>query len=215
MIKTSDLKKVYSDGETKINIQDIEFEKGKSYCILGPSGCGKSTLLNIIAGVVKPTTGDVHIQLSDSTIQLSNMSQGQLDKFRSNHVGYISQDFSLLDSFTIMDNMKLASKVGTVVNSPETAIEWVGLARKAKSKVKDLSGGEKQRVSIARALIRNPEIMLCDEPTASLNTKLAHEIIELLVSSHKQSGNTLIVVTHDDRLVSYFDHTVRFDSLLK
>lgn len=215
MIKTSNLEKAYPGGETTISLQDLEFEKGKSYCILGPSGCGKSTFLNMLAGVIKPSSGSIDISLAKGDVNLSEMTQNKLDKFRADNVGYISQDFSLLDEFTVKDNLKIACKVGDVVNSIDAVLKWVGLTSKSKSKVKNLSGGEKQRVSIARALIRNPEIMLCDEPTASLNTKLAYDIIDLLVVLHKETNNTLIVVTHDDRLSDRFDTTIKFESILK
>lgn len=214
MIKISKLGKTYSEDNTVISLRDFEFEEGKSYCILGPSGCGKSTLLNMIAGLTKPTNGEVEINTKEGKVNLISLSQSNLDKFRSSNIGYMSQNFSLIDSFTVKDNLDIASEVGVVINNIPTVASWVGLENKLKSKVKNLSGGERQRVSIARSLIKNPPIMLCDEPTASLNTKLAHKIIELIVELHKKNNNTLIVVTHDQGLTDYFDHVVKFEDLL-
>lgn len=209
MISIKELKKVY-DNETIIALKDFQFDLGKSYCILGPSGSGKSTLLNMIAGIVKPTKGEIDV----NGINISSLSQQELDKYRYQMIGYISQDFKLFDDFSVMDNLELVGVGGKFTFPPREVLEWVGLGHKLKSKVKTLSGGEKQRVAIARALLKSPKVMLCDEPTGSLNTTKSVEIIELLVMLHKKHNNTLITVTHDDRMVKYFDEVVRFDELL-
>lgn len=210
MIELVGVNKVHSV-DTVISFKDTKFEEGKSYCILGPSGCGKSTLLNLIAGVIHPTEGDVIV----NGVKLNSLSQSELDRFRYKNLGYISQDFRLFEDFTVLDNLKIVGTGGVLVNTPEHVLGLVGLKSKINKKVKTLSGGEKQRVSIARALLGNPSIMLCDEPTASLNYKLALDIMNLIVEAHKLAGNTLLVVTHDDRMVKFFDVIVKFDELLK
>jgi putative ABC transport system ATP-binding protein len=202
--------KKYSDG-TEIILHDTVFTKEKSYCILGPSGCGKSTLLNMLAGLIKPTEGSVLYGNRD----ISYLTQSQMDEFRYDNIGYISQDFRLFEDFTVKDNLKIVSTGGLVTNTPQEVLEKVNLEGKLHKKIKSLSGGERQRVSIARALLQSPLVMLCDEPTASLNYKLATDIIELLIDTHNKDKNTLIVVTHDERMSKYFDETIRFEKLLK
>lgn len=225
MINLKNVSKVYGDGETTISLSDLEFKRGQAYCILGPSGCGKSTLLNMLAGVAKPSEGTIEVKVegglgsgysdfAPTTLFLNSLNQKELDRYRATFTGYISQDFRLLEEFTVMDNLKIASKVGEHLNSPDDVLSWVGLEHKHKTRIKNLSGGEKQRVSIARALLKNPELMLCDEPTASLNFSLASQIMQLLVDTHKRTANTLIVVTHDQRMVEYFDHTYHFGDVI-
>lgn len=209
-IELDGVTKVYSP-DSAIYLDRVRFNKGESYCILGPSGCGKSTLLNLIAGNIKPTEGDIYID----NRELARLSQRALNDYRFNKVGYISQDFRLFEEFSVKDNLKIVGQGGKLTNSPKRVIDMVGLSHKYHSRVKNLSGGEKQRVSIARALLKSPDIMLCDEPTASLNYKLALDIIKLLIDTHKELGNTLIVVTHDDRLTEFFDSTIKFEYLLQ
>lgn len=209
MLNLEDVVKKYTD-QTIIRLKDIKFEEGQSYCILGPSGCGKSTLLNMLAGVISPSEGAIYVR----DRELGAFSDKERASYSFNTVGYITQDFRLFDSFSVGSNLRIVEQGGNLPNSPEKVLNMVSLLHKINHKVKNLSGGEKQRVSIARALLKNPDIMLCDEPTASLNTSLALEIIELLVATHKETSNTLIVVTHDDRLVDYFDHVIRFEDIV-
>lgn len=209
MIVLEGVSKKYNS-ETQICLKDFTFEGQKSYCILGPSGSGKSTLLNMIAGIVKPTKGKIVVD----HIDLAVLTQKQTDELRYNKIGYISQDLKLFEEFTVKDNLYLMELGGELSISPKEVLEWVGITNKIKAKVKTLSGGEKQRVAIARALLKSPKIMLCDEPTGSLNTSKGIEIMELLIKLHKDQNNTLIVVTHDDRLCKYFDEVVPFESML-
>lgn len=209
MIKLEGIRKIYNS-DTCISLEDYVFQKEKSYCILGPSGSGKSTLLNMIAGLVKPSEGKVFIHNE----LISGMSEKELDYFRYQNVGYISQDLKLFEGFTVKDNLAIVALGGKTTFTVESVLEWVGLEHKLSSKVKTLSGGEKQRVAIARALLKSPKVMLCDEPTGSLNTAKGIEIIELLISLHKRQKNTLIVVTHDDRMSKYFDEVIKFEDIL-
>lgn len=209
MIALKGVKKSYNS-ETSIELKDFVFETKKSYCILGPSGSGKSTLLNMISGIVKPSGGSVLVDGED----VSTFTQKQIDEFRYNNIGYISQDLKLFDEFTVKDNLGLVELGGKISKDPIEVLKWVGLEHKIKAKAKTLSGGEKQRVAIARSLLKSPKVMLCDEPTASLNTTKGIEIIELLIKLHKANGNTLLVVTHDDRLSKYFDEVIKFEEML-
>ena len=201
MIQTKNLGKQFQN-ETEIKYKDILFETGKSYMILGASGCGKSTLLNMIAGILSPTEGSILIDDVDITSQ----SQKQKDKFRINKIGYIFQDFKLINDMTVADNIEILKLEGVDVSSMDELLKSLGIFEKKNSKIKHLSGGQKQRVAIARALVKKPDIILADEPTGNLNFAIGEQVIKELVSVSK--GKTLIAVTHDDRLSKYFDVVV-------
>lgn len=209
MIRIKNIKKDFNS-DTKIHFRDIDFEDGKVYAILGVSGCGKTTLLNIIAGIVNPNEGQVYI---DNT-EITNLSQKQKDNFRLNNIGYIFQDFKLIEDMTVEDNLKLLEIEKIKCIDIEQILEQVGLKNKRKVKVKKLSGGEKQRVAIARSLIKSPKIILADEPTGSLNYEKGLEIMELLSKFHKKSNNVMIFVTHDDRMAKFADEVINFEDIL-
>ena len=211
MIKLEKVLKDYGNGTIIDLIDDIKFEDGKSYCILGPSGSGKSTLLNLIAGIIKPSQGRVVID----DVEITALSVEEVEKFRRDNIGYISQEFNLFELMTVMDNLGIMSLVNHPTKSILEVLNLVGLGNKLNSKINSLSGGEKQRVAIARSLLNSPSIMLCDEPTGSLNYKMGREIMELLIDTHKLTNNTLLVVTHDDRMSNLFDNVISFESLLK
>ena len=183
------------------------FEDGKTYVITGPSGCGKSTLLNLIAGIISPSCGEINISIENNKISLTNLSQSQKDSFRFENIGYIFQDFKLVEDFTVMDNMRMLNINGKRYTSTdfENALKIAKIESKQNKKVRFLSGGEKQRVSIARAIIKKSNIVLADEPTESLNQSLSHEVIQLLTTVARQEKKTLIMVTHDTSLTQYFD----------
>lgn len=202
-------------GDTKIILSDFCFENGKSYCILGPSGCGKTTLLKMVSGLLQIQTGKVQITLGEEIFKLEEMNKTERHDFKRRYISYISQDLKLFEDFSVKDNLGIREKAVGKATSYHDLLEQVKLSHKLKAKVKHLSGGEKQRVAIARALMAQGQFMLCDEPTAALNSLIAKEIIELLIGIHKEQKNTLIVVTHDERLVSYFDEVVRFEEIAK
>ena len=209
MIKINNLSKKF-DEECNIRIKDTTFKDGSSYVLLGPSGCGKSTMLNMITGVITPTTGNVFI---DGT-EITKLTQQEKDAYRLKNIGYIFQDFKLIDDMTVEDNLNLL-KLGDVdCLSIDEVLESVDIKGKRKNKVKHLSGGERQRVAIARALIKQPKIIIADEPTGNLNFENGKKVIELLMKASKKFSNTMIVVTHDDRLVEYFDEALHFEDML-
>ncbi len=209
MIKINNLSKKF-DEECNIKIKNTVFKDKTSYVLLGPSGCGKSTMLNMITGVITPTTGSV---LIDDT-EISKLTQQEKDAYRLRNIGYIFQDFKLIDDMTVEDNLNLL-KLGDVdCLSIDEVLESVGIRGKRKNKVKHLSGGERQRVAIARALIKQPKIIIADEPTGNLNFENGKRVVELLMNAGKKFSNTMIVVTHDDRLVKYFDEAVHFEDML-
>lgn len=209
MIKIKGLSKKF-DEECNIRIKDTEFKDRTSYVLLGPSGCGKSTMLNMITGVITPTTGSI---LVDDT-EITKLTQQEKDAYRLKNIGYIFQDFKLIDDMTVEDNLNLL-KLGNAECLPiDEVLESVGIKGKRKSKVKHLSGGERQRVAIARALIKQPRIIIADEPTGNLNFENGKKVVELLIKASQKFSNTMIVVTHDDRLVEYFDEALHFEDML-
>jgi putative ABC transport system ATP-binding protein len=216
MIKLNNITKQYTD--TKISIKNIHFKKQKSYLILGPSGSGKSTMLNLIGGLTKPTSGNIQINLDNQTIDITKLKEKELKKLRLETIGYILQDFKLFEDFTVKDNLEILLNLANEKlsnNQIKEILKQVGLEHKINSKVKHLSGGEKQRVAIARVLAKNYNILLCDEPTGSLNKTLANDLMELIINVHKKAKNTLIVVSHDETMAKYFDEVVRFENLLE
>lgn len=213
MIEIRDVYKEFSN--ERINFSNIKFEDNKSYVILGPSGCGKSTLLNIISGNIKADGGTITIDIDNSIYNLEKLSSEELQKYRRDNISYVSQELNLFNDFTVKDNLKLIEKVKGKRISIEEALDVVSLKNKVNQKVKTLSGGEKQRVCIARALLQEGKILLCDEPTGSLNQALANDIIKSLIDVHKKNKNMLIVVTHDDRLIENFDCVIKYDDFIK
>jgi putative ABC transport system ATP-binding protein len=209
MIRIKNIKKDFNS-DTKIHLKDIEFENGKTYAILGVSGSGKTTLLNIIAGIVNPNEGEVLID----DIEITELSQKEKDNFRLKNIGYIFQDFKLMEDMTVEDNLNLLKIEKIKCIDIDEILNQVGLKNKRKTKVKKLSGGEKQRVAIARALMKSPKIILADEPTGSLNYEKGLEIMELLNEFHKKSNHVMIFVTHDDRMAKFADEIIQFEDIL-
>ena len=198
MITTKNLIKCFPDGSA-IRYGDLTFETGRTYALLGASGCGKTTLLNLLAGVLSPTEGSVEIDGEDA----ARWPQRKKDAFRIRSVGYVFQDFKLLEDMTVQDNIALLRLEGVDVSGMDALLDRLGILRLKKRRVNRLSGGEKQRVAIARALIKNPPIILADEPTGSLNFETGEAVVAQLIEN--AGGGTLIAVTHDDRLAPMFD----------
>jgi len=199
------------DEDSNIVLKDMEFKDGKSYVLLGASGCGKSTLLNMITGVITPDSGTIKID----DVEITAMSQKEKDAFRFKNIGYIFQDFKLMEDMTVLDNLSILKLGKLDCMSVDEVLDSVGILHKKKSKVKQLSGGEKQRVAIARALMKKPGIIIGDEPTGNLNYENGKNVVELLMKASKTLAKNVIVVTHDDRLVEVFDEVIHFEDLLK
>lgn len=206
MIEIKNLSKQFQN-ETEIDYHDFVFETGKSYMLLGASGCGKSTLLNMIAGILSPTKGQIIID----GVEMSSASQKEKDKFRIQNIGYIFQDFKLINDMTVADNIGILRLEGVDISSMDDMLYSLDIFEKKNSKIKHLSGGQKQRVAIARALVKRPDIILADEPTGNLNFAIGEQVIKALVETSK--GKTLIAVTHDDRLAKYFDEIIDMNEM--
>ncbi len=193
--------------ETAIRYRDMVFEDGRSYLLLGASGCGKSTLLNLIAGILTPDTGEITINGRVMTRE----SQRARDAFRIRSVGYIFQDFKLIEDMTVQDNIDILRLEGVDVSRASALLDTLGMKEKRGRKVRQLSGGEKQRVAIVRALVKQPEIILADEPTGNLNFAIGEQVVRELAEAAR--GKTLITVTHDERLAAYFDQVVDMNEM--
>lgn len=198
MITTKNLSMQFKN-ESAIRYRDLVFETGKSYLLLGASGCGKSTLLNLIAGVLTPTEGEIYM---DDTL-ISSLPQPKKDRLRIQKIGYIYQDFKLIPEMTVLDNVNILNLEGIDTSKAEELLFTLGIGDKKNKKIKHLSGGEKQRVAVVRALVKDPDIILADEPTGNLNYAIGEQVVEEL--SRAAKGKTLIVVSHDERLIPFFD----------
>ena len=206
----SNIGKVYGNkkkGEQEvIALEDVNFKinKGEFVFILGPSGAGKSTLLNILGGMDKATTGKYFLNDKDVT----SLNEKDLAKFRQHDIGFVFQFYNLISSLTAYENIYLASSLVQEHFDPMQILELVGLKNRANNFPSQLSGGEQQRISIARALVKNPTLLLCDEPTGALDSKTGVEIMELLHRVCKSQNKTVIVVTHNKALTVIADRII-------
>lgn len=210
MIVLQDIKRSY-DGRMVLDIPYCEFEDGKTYFIKGESGTGKTTTFNLISGLALPEAGIV--QVGDVLVHL--LSERERDVFRADNIGYVFQDFNLFDGFSALENVLVPLTFSSrKVNAKEAkqiaceSLAKVGLENKAGVKVNKMSGGEKQRVAIARALVNVPKVLLADEPTGNLDRKNGGLIMDLLISSAKACGATLLVISHDLSLADKFEKTL-------
>jgi putative ABC transport system ATP-binding protein len=211
MIKVSNISKVYKTGDSDFRALDdvsLTIEKGEFVAILGPSGSGKSTLMHLIGGLDKPTTGTIEV---DGEI-LNKFNDKTLAKYRNEKIGFVFQSFNLLQGTSSLSNAALPliySRKKFNRNSQATSIlNQVGLKSKLKNKPNQLSGGEQQRVSIARALVNEPEIILADEPTGNLDSKTGLQIFELLKELNEK-GKTVVIVTHDNSLAEKTNRIIK------
>lgn len=201
--------KEYSTGsQTFRALQEVslDIERGKFVCILGPSGAGKSTLLNLIGGMDNPTSGNVVINGSDIT----RYNEDQLSDFRAENIGFIFQFYNILPSLTVLENVELVRDIVSHPVEAEKALEAVGLLEHKNKYPSQLSGGEQQRVSIARAIAKDPALMLCDEPTGALDSQTGVRILKLLKEQCvRDSRNTVIIVTHNSLIANIADVVIR------
>lgn len=184
----------------------LEIQQGEIQLLMGPSGSGKTTLLSILGGILTPTTGRVCLLGQD----LTRMTRSQLAKFRLRHIGFVFQEFNLLPSLTAFENVELLLKLkgasqSSLRQKTWSLLEQVGLGNWSNHLPRDLSGGQKQRVAIARALAGDPEIIMADEPTAALDSQNGHAVIALLRQLAREGDRTVVMVTHDPRILEATD----------
>lgn len=212
IIKIENLSKKYHMGEgdfTALRNINLTFGKGEFTGLVGPSGSGKTTLLNIIGSLDNPSEGDA-IVLGNAVSRLTHKQSATLRNF---HIGFIFQTYNLLPVYTVFDNVEFAlllqkRTVSERYKAVMEALEWVGLTDKAKSKPAQLSGGECQRVSIARAMVKRPEIVLADEPSANLDASNSHHIIQTMKKLNRELNTTFIFATHDEKVMQYLDRII-------
>lgn len=213
VIRVKDLYKIYRVGESRVralNGVDFSIYKGEFCAIVGTSGSGKSTLLNMLAGLEKPTKGEIII----AGEHLENKSENQLVRFRREHIGFIFQSFNLMPTLSAVENVALPLNFQGMDKTERTrraqeVLELVGLEKHKKHKPLQMSGGQQQRVGIARALVVNPEIIFADEPTGNLDSHTSAEVMQLMKKIIREQNQTLIMVTHDDHLAEYADRIFR------
>lgn len=207
-IEIKNLSKIYDVGGNKINALDninFSINEGELVVILGKSGAGKSTLLNILGGMDVASSGDYII--GDETV--TQYSKKELTQFRKNSIGFIFQFYNLMPNLTALENVMLSSSLSKDSDSSLEVLKNVGLENRINNFPKGLSGGEQQRVSIARALVKKPKLLLCDEPTGALDSKTGAQIIELLSNMAKKNNKTVIIVTHNSTIAQIADRVIR------
>ena len=206
MIKTSDLTYQYPQGPT-FSFPDFECHSGDKLLILGKSGIGKSTLLNLLGGLTKAKTGKIFIDDNE----VSKYSISKLDAFRGANIGIIFQKNHFISSISVIENLLLTQKLAGIKIDRKRCkqlLEDLGIADKADKKVNNLSEGEKQRVSIARAVVTSPKLILADEPTSALDDENCQKVIDLMETQAKKVGAALLIVTHDNRLKDIIDNQI-------
>ena len=188
---------------------DLHIDKGEVVSIVGPSGAGKTTLLQIIGTLDKPDTGSVHVD----SVDVTTLSQKALADFRNRHLGFVFQFHQLLPEFTAIENIMIPAYIAGTSNKvakerAKELLQFMGLTDRANHKPNELSGGEKQRVAVARALVNSPAVILADEPSGSLDTKNKEELHQLFFDLRDKFGQTFVIVTHDEGLASITDRTI-------
>ena len=203
--------KVYVSGEVEtvaLRAVDLTIDDGEFVVILGPSGSGKSTLLNVISGLDTASSGT--IMFRDQC--LTDMSEDQLTRFRRDHLGFIFQQYNLLQNLTVYENVQMAADLGTNPLDIDALLADVGLADHRDKYPRQLSGGEQQRVSVARSLAKNPDIIFCDEPTGALDEMNSKKVLRALQDLHHEYGKTIVVITHNNGIAQMAHTVIRMNS---
>jgi putative ABC transport system ATP-binding protein len=215
LVRVRDVHKHFTRGSERIDVLkgvNLEIPKGDFLALMGPSGSGKTTLLNLIGGLDQPTGGAVEV----NGVPVSTLSGSQLSKWRAQNIGFVFQLYNLLPVLTAEKNVELPlllTKLGKAERKKRAgiALKVVGLADRAKHYPRQLSGGQEQRVGIARAIVTDPTLLLCDEPTGDLDRKAGDEILDLLQSLNRDHGKTIVMVTHDPRAAERAQRTIHLE----
>ena len=206
-VKLENVSKIYGSKEVKIiAVDEISFEiaRGEFVVIVGPSGAGKTTVLNILGGMDQATSGNVYIDGAN----IAKYNNRQLTAYRREDIGFVFQFYNLVPNLTALENVELALQICKEPLDAKTVLEDVGLSERMKNFPAQLSGGEQQRVSIARALAKNPKLLLCDEPTGALDYQTGKSILKLLQDMCRKRGMTVIVITHNSALTPMADRVI-------
>lgn len=203
------LGKVYRSGETEVHALrglDLEIVRGELLVMLGPSGSGKSTLLNILGGLDRPTSGTLHYGSTD----LRALDDRALTRFRREHVGFIFQFYNLIPSLTAEENVRLVTDIAANPMPAAEALARVGLSDRRQNFPAQLSGGEQQRVAVARAIAKQPEVLLCDEPTGALDSATGVRVLQALAEANRALGATVVLITHNAGIAAMADRVIHF-----
>ena len=207
-LEISDLKKSFGEGDSKVQVLkgiDLSVDKGEICVLLGPSGSGKSTLLNIIGGIDSPDSGYVSIDGE----KMVDMTEKRLTRYRREHLGYVFQMYNLIPNLNIKENIEVGAYLSDNPLNIDDLLHTLGLYEHRHKLPNQLSGGQQQRTSIGRALVKNPDILLCDEPTGALDYSTSKEILKLIGDVNQKYGNTVIMVTHNDAIKEMADTVVK------
>ncbi len=208
LITFDNVSRIYENGDHKQKALDhvnMSLEEGKFVVILGPSGAGKSTLLNLLGGLDSPTEGKITVNGKD----ISGLSGNELADYRASTVGFVFQFYNLIPTLTVHENVTLVKEIAPNALSATEMLKEVGLEDHLKNFPSELSGGEQQRVSIARALAKNPKILLCDEPTGALDSETGVLVLKLLLKMAREYGKTIVIVTHNQNIAKMADVVIR------
>lgn len=204
IVEFKNVSRVYVSGDHKqkaLDNVDMTLEEGKFVVILGPSGAGKSTLLNMLGGLDSPTEGKIYVDGKD----ISKLSNDELAEYRAEKVGFVFQFYNLVPTLTVYENVSLVKEIAPNALSAKKMLEEVGLSDHLNNFPSELSGGEQQRVSIARALTKNPKILLCDEPTGALDSATGVVVLKVLLKMAREYGKTIVIVTHNQNIARMAD----------
>lgn len=202
------IKKSFGTGDSRVNVLkglDLDIEKGEFCVLLGPSGSGKSTLLNIIGGIDGADEGSITIEGE----RLEDMTEKKLSLYRRKHLGYIFQMYNLIPNLTVRENIEVGAYLSDPPLDVDELLHTLGLYEHQKKLPNQLSGGQQQRTAIGRAIVKNPDILLCDEPTGALDYHTSKEILKLIETVNQRYGNTIIMVTHNDAIKDMADRVVK------
>lgn len=211
LIELKNVTKIYKQGGTEqyaLNEVSLAIKKGEIIVILGPSGSGKTTLLNVISGLDHATSGHIYYEGKD----IRNYSDRKMTKFRKKNLGFIFQTYNLLEHLNVYENVLVGATLGGKKSQVSEIIDTVGLTKHRKKSMYQLSGGEQQRVSIARALAKNPKVMFGDEPTGALDEKTGKVVLQSLVEANQHLGTTMLIITHNPGIAEIADHVVVMNS---
>lgn len=208
-ISFKDVHKIYKMGDNEIHANNgvnFDIDKGEFVVIVGPSGAGKSTTLNILGGLDTCDQGEIYV---DGNL-VSSYNEKQLTEYRRYDIGFVFQFYNLIPNLTTLENAEMATQIVEDAFDPKETLEMVGLGHRLDNFPSQLSGGEQQRVSIARAIAKNPKILLCDEPTGALDYKTGKQILKLLQDTCRKQGMTVIIITHNGAIAPMADKIIHF-----
>ncbi|MDD2534533.1 MAG: ABC transporter ATP-binding protein [Eubacteriales bacterium] len=211
MLELTDVSRIYPSGESQfyaLNHIDLTIPDGEFVVILGPSGSGKSTLLNLIGGIDQPDTGTILV----NKVDVAKMSDRMLTRYRRHNLGFVFQFNNLIPDLTVRENIEVTAHLSSSAGKPLQLLDRVGLIDKADKFPHQLSGGEQQRVSIARAIVKRPSMLLCDEPTGALDFKSSLSVLQLLEEINQQDKTTVLIVTHNAAIAAMADRVIRMRS---